>query len=163
MIIFLCDKYPKILEVPVWEGRRQITYCSRVFHWNSFVLMSVDPAEDPQAEPDTPVWEDAGLPVWANLCWPRQALGWWNKGPGYYWHGEVGCQDFYIHSKMTLNAHLLAQTAQALWLLQSTHEANNEKQLKLFWDMNPRAPLLPNLSQSRFLEHSEHDLAAGRV
>lgn len=64
---------------------------------------------------------------------------------------------------MTLNAHLLAQTAQALWLLQSTHKANNEKQLKLFWDMNPRAPLLPNLSQSRFLEHSEHDLAAGRV
>lgn len=32
-----------------------MTHCNGVFHWNPFVLMSVDPAEDPQAEPDTTV------------------------------------------------------------------------------------------------------------
>lgn len=64
---------------------------------------------------------------------------------------------------MTLNVHTLAQTVQLLWPLQSTHKASNEKYLKFFWEMNPRAPLLPDLSQSTFLEHSEHDLAAGRV
>lgn len=35
---FFCDKYPKILEVPVWEGRGQITHCNRMFHCNSFFL-----------------------------------------------------------------------------------------------------------------------------
>lgn len=47
--------------------------------------------------------------------------------------------------------------------LATAESDNNKKYLKFSWKINPRAPLLPDLSQSRFLECSERDPAAGRV
>lgn len=37
------------------KGGEKVTPCSGVFHWISFAPVSVDPAEDPQAEPDSTV------------------------------------------------------------------------------------------------------------
>lgn len=50
---------------------------------------SVDSTEDPEAEPDPSVSEDAVLPVWADLGGPWQTFGWWHPTSGHRWHGEV--------------------------------------------------------------------------
>lgn len=64
-------------------------YLYQIPDTNLILHPPVDSAEDQEAESDPPFSEDAVLPIWADLCWPRQAFGWWHPPPGHCWHGEV--------------------------------------------------------------------------
>lgn len=56
-----------------------------------YILYSpVDSTEDPKAESDTALSEDAVFPVWTDICRPWQTFGWWHPSSGHSWHGEVG-------------------------------------------------------------------------